>query len=335
VTKRITLCALLGIGASPLCADWITVENDVTLRGVDYKKEGKGHVFTLENGKQIYLKPGSVVSHRKSPQGETVEFRGEQVTLRRKVKILQKEAKKREKSIGRDLERWARGSRNAEEAQKRFRELTAAEQQRFLTTAILKGSTPKVRALASRGLARFSDPGTVRTLSLVAVTDRHRSVRDTSLQSLKAIDSPTVTAHFVPFLKDRSPRRRVHAANAISVFPDPKAMPALIATLHLSWAGFGRGFTVQATQRAYVSDYELVSGGTGFSIVEVADPVIQTNTTGVALDVDVRRVELRTRLRTMKKISGQDFGTDVEKWQSWWQEKARSSGAPEVAGRED
>lgn len=39
------------------------------------------------------------------------------------------------------------------------------------------------------------------------------------------------------------------------------------------------------TQRAYIADYELVSGGTGFSIVEVADPVVQTFQEGVILDV--------------------------------------------------
>jgi hypothetical protein len=67
----------------------------------------------------------------------------------------------------------------------------------------------------------------------------------------------------------------------------------------------------------------LVSGGTGFAIVEVADPVIQTNTTGVVLDADVRMVELRTRLRTLKKITGQDVG----KWRSWWQTSNQASGA--------
>ncbi len=40
------------------------------------------------------------------------------------------------------------------------------------------------------------------------------------------------------------------------------------------------------TQRAYIADYELVSGGTGFTIIEVADPVIQTFQDGVILDVD-------------------------------------------------
>jgi general secretion pathway protein D len=40
------------------------------------------------------------------------------------------------------------------------------------------------------------------------------------------------------------------------------------------------------TQRAYIADYNLVSGGTGFQIIEVADPEVQTFQEGVILDVD-------------------------------------------------
>ncbi|MEC7922009.1 MAG: hypothetical protein VX496_01290, partial [Planctomycetota bacterium] len=47
-----------------------------------------------------------------------------------------------------------------------------------------------------------------------------------------------------------------------------------------------RVYVSVVTQRAYISDYELVSGGTGFAIIEVADPVVQTFQEGVILDVD-------------------------------------------------
>jgi hypothetical protein len=39
------------------------------------------------------------------------------------------------------------------------------------------------------------------------------------------------------------------------------------------------------TQRAYISDYELSSGGTGLTVAEVADPIIETFQEGVVLDV--------------------------------------------------
>ncbi|MEZ6185079.1 MAG: hypothetical protein R3F62_08735 [Planctomycetota bacterium] len=39
------------------------------------------------------------------------------------------------------------------------------------------------------------------------------------------------------------------------------------------------------TQRAYISDYELSSGGTGLTVAEVADPIVSTFSEGVVLDV--------------------------------------------------
>jgi len=47
-----------------------------------------------------------------------------------------------------------------------------------------------------------------------------------------------------------------------------------------------RVFVSVITQRAYIADYNLVSGGTGFAIIEVADPEVQTFQEGVILDVD-------------------------------------------------
>jgi hypothetical protein len=178
--------------------------------------------------------------------------------------------------------------------------------------------------LAAEEIAKHRTSHAVKSLALTAMTDRYRSVRDCCLTSLKTIDDPETPENFVPFLRSKSPEERVNAANALSIFPSRKAVPELIETLHLTWAGFGGGFIFQGEQRAYVGDYELVSGGTGFSIVEVADPVIQTSTTGVALDADVRRVEMYARLRTMKKITGQEFGADVEKWREWWKKNQDS-----------
>ena len=39
------------------------------------------------------------------------------------------------------------------------------------------------------------------------------------------------------------------------------------------------------TQRAYIADYELASGGTGLAIAEVASPIINTLQEGIVLDV--------------------------------------------------
>lgn len=63
---------------------------------------------------------------------------------------------------------------------------------------------------------------------------------------------------------------------------DVRQLTAPVVTAHNGQ----RVFVSVITQRAYISDYNLVSGGTGFSIVEVADPEVQTFQEGVILDVD-------------------------------------------------
>ncbi|MBN1442943.1 MAG: hypothetical protein JXA90_09545 [Planctomycetes bacterium] len=63
---------------------------------------------------------------------------------------------------------------------------------------------------------------------------------------------------------------------------DVRQLTAPIVTAHNN----ERVYVSIITQRAYIADYELVSGGTGYSIIEVADPVVQTFQEGVILDVD-------------------------------------------------
>lgn len=69
---------------------------------------------------------------------------------------------------------------------------------------------------------------------------------------------------------------------AVSEKSDVRQLTAPTITAHNG----ERVFVSVITQRAYIADYELVSGGTGFSIIEVADPVVRTFQEGVILDVD-------------------------------------------------
>lgn len=46
-----------------------------------------------------------------------------------------------------------------------------------------------------------------------------------------------------------------------------------------------RVFVSVITQRSYIADYELVSGGTTWTLTEVADPIVEVNEEGVVLDV--------------------------------------------------
>lgn len=310
--------------AAPLSADWVTLQDGTDLKGIDLKKHGKGFRFTLENGEAVFLPAGSIFYYEKSTRDETVEFRGSQVSLRDKIQTLQREQRERTRKAVRSLERWARGGAGpkgqagAEAARRVFESLSEKERLRAFEQALGSSEINAARRLAATELSRYKDPTALRALARGALRDDFRSVRDTCLASLKKLDDPKTPDFFIPHLRNKEPRARIRAANALSVFPARRAVPELIDTLHMAWTGFGNAYMMQVTQRAYVADYELVSGGTGFSIVEVADPVIRTALTGVALDVKVRRVELTARLRALHKATGQDFGTDVQKWRQWW-----------------
>jgi len=183
--------------------------------------------------------------------------------------------------------------------------------------ALEKGRRAETRRLGARELGEHRTVSAVRGLVRAAIVDDHRSVRDASLASLRRLGDPNTAQLLAGALADHRPSVRTRASNALSLFPQRAVVPQIIATMRKTWVGFGRANIVQVTQRAYIRDYELVSGGTGFAIVEVADPVIATNLEGVALDVDVQRVELIAHLRALRKITGQDFGGDLAAWQSW------------------
>ena len=154
-------------------------------------------------------------------------------------------------------------------------------------------------------------------LAQAGLVDPRKRVRHDALSRLAGLRSPDSPLLLAPFLRARSPHVRMRAASALERFPDRRVAKDLVEALHLAWTGFGRAYIVSGTERAYVADYELVSSGTGFSVVEVADPVVRTARAGVILDVDIQRVEQRIIARTLRAITGETFGPDPRRWRRW------------------
>ncbi|MCZ6691147.1 MAG: hypothetical protein O7H41_16285 [Planctomycetota bacterium] len=73
--------------------------------------------------------------------------------------------------------------------------------------------------------------------------------------------------------------------NAILRARDEKSRVQLLSAPVITAANRQRVYISAITQRAYIADYDLASGGSGFVAVEVADPIIQTFEEGVILDV--------------------------------------------------
>jgi len=191
--------------------------------------------------------------------------------------------------------------------------------QRYALARSLGDKDHRTRQLAVRLTGELPGKRPAQSITRVAVSDSRRSVRDEALRVLKDWGDPDTALAFVPYLESDDDRERVNAARALNVFPDRRAVPALVTSAHKIWAGFGRSYFAQLVERSYVQDYELVSGGTGLVVSEVADPVIDTFIDGIVLDIDIRRAEAFSRIATLEKITGQKFGTDFEAWAKWWQ----------------
>ena len=340
-----TSTVLLGslfLPAGVATADWLDLRSGEHLRGLGLEQQGGAYRFTLETGEPILIPRSEVFHLEKSSPGEKVDFRGRQMTLRRKIELLQKERQARAERMVQRLERWAQAGQTADDARQddarqddarqEFAALPAAERATFLSRCLRKSRIGAARRLAVQELTVLARDATAAprgvgkpmgkremafALARAAIVDPYRSVRKESLTALKTIAHPDTATFFIPALRSRSSTRRQHAADALAVFPDRRAAAPLVDAMRYTWSAFGRSYFFQGTQRAYVADYELVSGGTGFSIVEVADPVVRTMTTGVVLDAHVERVEVRRYRNALRKITGQDFGTDFKRWKKW------------------
>ena len=209
---------------------------------------------------------------------------------------------------------------DSEEVITKFRQLPESLR-RYTLAKSLESRSARQRQLAIRLTGELSGNRPRWSVSHLAVRDPRKSVRDEALRLLLSWNEPDTALAFIPYLGSAKDRDRVNAARALNLFPDRRAVPALIETAHLIWAGFGRTHFANLVQRSFVQDYELVSGGTGLVVSEVADPVVDTFIEGVVLDVEVRRAEAFARIATLERTTGQSFGGDFEAWAQWWKEE--------------
>ncbi len=209
------------------------------------------------------------------------------------------------------------------DALEQFRGLPGDMKIGALLEALGKTAT-RERQHAVRELGNLADPAQLPLLSRIAALDQTRTVRDEALRALKGSNHPDVALSFLPYLSDPSEDVRIHTANALSVFPDRRSAANLMQVSQAVWAGFGRVHISNIVQRAYVADYELVSGGTGNIVQEVADPVVETFVEGVVLDIAIRRViaEWGAYAGALQRSTGQRFGANTERWASWWKDSA-------------
>ncbi|HVY62957.1 MAG TPA: hypothetical protein VHF22_14970, partial [Planctomycetota bacterium] len=154
-----------------------------------------------------------------------------------------------------------------------------AKMERFEALAqSMESSAKKVRALAAAELAGMGEHAGLAVLVQGIVREGDRATRAEMTKALAALDArfkpgaatpagpaegaakpagaddaaaaqaPVAAgrggsdagALFAAFLAEKEPRRRIHAMQGISVFPDARAIPALVREVESIAAGFGR-----------------------------------------------------------------------------------------------
>ncbi len=320
ITLRRTLlfAAAVSFLAGPVSADWVTLKDGRRVRGIDYEKCPKGFLFTVEDGRTAFIRAEQVVAFEKSPPGEKVEFRGEQVSLRARINAMKKEREAYRQKMRDSIAAWARGGKGAEEARNFVMEQPPAEQELQFGRTLAESRLIAARRLAVQELERFKSDHATGALAVAAIADKDPGVRAVSFATLQKLNDPNTGRHFIPFLLDADKESRVRASSALQTFPTIRAVPSLMLTIHKVWTGGQRSYFFSGTYRAYIGDYELVSGGTTYTLTEVADPIVRYNQEGVVLDAKIAKTEETIHVQTLETVTGQRFGNDAAKWQAWW-----------------
>lgn len=233
----------------------------------------------------------------------------------------EKELKAKQKEVRKLLRRVALDGRKAVAAKlKDYSDLAALPP---LTKKGLRSGTVATRRLAIAELSRRKARSSELALARLAVVDTKRAVRKEALDALVKVGAKRAPHYFVSALSSSNLFQRVHALHGISYFPTARAIPAMIHKLRESTGGWGRASLSIITQRAYIQDYELSSGGTGLVVAEVADPVIGTSTTGVVLETKVKGWYRETLVTVLQRVSGQNFGKNPKAWQNWWKKSGK------------
>jgi hypothetical protein len=205
---------------------------------------------------------------------------------------------------------------NREKAKAVIATAPRAELAAAFTASLLFGHGA-VRTYAARELAARKESAAVPQLVVATVKEDEKKVRVEMIQALRALEAEDTALLFGRHLAEKHSSRRLRAILALGVFRDVRAVGLLVEHLRITLSGYHHAYAAFTTERAVIRGWRLVSGGTGNTVVEVADPEIGVVRTGVVLDVEIRRVEIAYTVAVLQDLTGQEIGADVGAWQAY------------------
>jgi|GEM_PF-1970110 len=161
----------------------------------------------------------------------------------------------------------------------------------------LKGKDLDVRRRAARELGELKDPRAVEPL-IGALKDEDPLVRWSATEALGKLKDPRAVEPLIKALKDKDLDVRRSAAKALGKLKDPRAVEPLIGALK--------------------DEAPLVRWSVAEALGELGDPRAVEPLIKALKDKDwtVRHYAAEA----LRKITGQHFGENAEKWQKWWEE---------------
>jgi hypothetical protein len=201
----------------------------------------------------------------------------------------------------------------------------------------LHASRPESRRGAALVLGDVKSDKALAELIRASLVDENRDVRSAARESALASRHEDLANPYIKAVETGDPRMRERAYPMLEALRDPRAVPALIDVLKprpasvADAAGGSAGFNPPhnhifiGEQRAYVRDFdvEIAQGAV------IAKPIVGTLQSGAALDVAVGGVvvvsytERMEVVSVLRRLSGQNLGSDPVAWEAWW---ARSGG---------
>jgi len=199
----------------------------------------------------------------------------------------------------------------------------------------LRNKSREARKHASEVLGTTGSPKAIIPLFNAVLNDPDEVVRQNALNSLlKLSTKEDLIIKFGSFLnrKDTGPYQ-IRAAGSLGEIGqgNDRAIKYLVRRMEITiWPPGPRAHIFFGDLFTYIKDFDVVQANAVESVA-MGKPVIDTLYTGIVLDVrvakieEIRVVEFEIVCRSLKNISGRDFGPDTARWIDWWSAETKKT----------
>ena len=204
----------------------------------------------------------------------------------------------------------------------------------------LKDPRPRLRRVALKLLAATVPDGTIERVIDRMLFDRDPSVRLAAAHAVQAYHDEGVVYPLIRALGQSRADLRLAAMDALEILNDSRAVGSLIRHMRSAGSGKRRNHYSSITHTSIVGDFDVEIA----QAAVIAQPIVDVVQHGTVHDVGVagvfeRRIPQAEVVRVgalLEFLTGQEFGTDVQEWETWLAGTQRpgagTTGEPDESG---